>query len=87
MLKVISQNLTKGRKCSPMTTFSQDLINKTIKLFKQEHNHDISEEEADLYLKSFADLYLSVIDLLKHQQSIRSKDPDEIPSTTDSSKK
>ena len=51
-----------------MTTFSQDLISRTIKLFKEEYNHDISEAEADLYLKSFADLYKSVLDMLQQQQ-------------------
>ena len=70
-------------KYRPMPTFSKDLITRTIKLFKEEYNHDISEEEAELYLKSFADLYQSMIDLLEHQQTTQDKTHAEEPGITE----
>ena len=39
--------------------FSQNLIEETIKCFKEENNLEISEETANEYLRYFAGLYLA----------------------------
>ncbi|MCX6715660.1 MAG: hypothetical protein NT077_01425 [Candidatus Taylorbacteria bacterium] len=39
--------------------FSQKLIDELIKVWKDEHGIDISEDTANEYLNSFADLYLT----------------------------
>jgi hypothetical protein len=40
-----------------MHSFSQELISKIIKYFKEKHNHEISEETAIEYLESLARLF------------------------------
>jgi len=39
--------------------YSQNLIEETIKCFKEENNLDISSEQANEYLNSLANLYLA----------------------------
>jgi len=50
--------------------YTKELIDKTIRLFAEEHNVVISEDTAVVYLNSFADLYKSVIELLRHTQGL-----------------
>lgn len=42
-----------------MFQYSSELIELTIKVFKEENDLDISEETANEYLNSFAGLYLA----------------------------
>ena len=42
------------------TKFSSQLIERFQKHFKEKHNAEVSPAEAELYLDSFADLYLIV---------------------------
>ena len=39
--------------------FSQELVERTVRCFKEEHGVDMSEDTANEYLHSFADLYLA----------------------------
>jgi hypothetical protein len=43
--------------------FSQELIERTVRYYKERHNVEISEDTANEYLHSFADLYLSFAEL------------------------
>jgi hypothetical protein len=42
-----------------MTQFSEELINKITKYFKEKHNQVIDRDTANEYLRSFAKLYLA----------------------------
>lgn len=42
--------------------FSDKLIQKTIEIFEEKHNHKISKETANEYLDSFSDLFLTFSD-------------------------
>lgn len=42
-------------------TFSKNLIERTIKYFKEKYNQDISEEVANEYLRSFSGLFLAFV--------------------------
>ncbi len=66
-----------------MPTFSKDLIDKTITFFKEEYERDISEEEAEEYLNSFADLYQSVTDMLEYQHTVQDTVHEEVPGITE----
>jgi len=43
-----------------MSTFTQELVDRTIKYFKEKYNHDISPEIAEEYLNSLANLYRAI---------------------------
>lgn len=43
-----------------MSKFTQELVDKTIKYFKEKYDHDISPETAEEYLKSLGNLYRSI---------------------------
>ena len=42
-------------------TFSKNLIERTIRYFKEKYNQDISEEVANEYLRSFSGLFLAFV--------------------------
>ena len=48
-----------------MSSFNQDLIARTTKYFKEKYQHDISNEIAEEYLNSMADLYGCFIEFLE----------------------
>lgn len=51
--------------------FTKDLIDRTIKYFEKECGQSISEETAEIYLNSFADLFGSFDELLRENQELR----------------
>ena len=51
--------------------FTKELIDCVINYFQNEHGQFISEETAQLYLNSLADVFGSFSDLLLDQQNLR----------------
>lgn len=47
-----------------MFTYSKELREECIAFFKEECNHDIDHETADIYLDSFAELYKGMENLI-----------------------
>lgn len=48
-----------------MSLYKQELVERTIKYFKERFNTDISKETAEEYLNSMADLYGCFIEFLE----------------------
>jgi len=51
-----------------MSTFTQELVDRTIKYYKERFNKDISIETAEEYLNSMADLYGCFIEFLEKDE-------------------
>lgn len=53
-----------------MHKFSQDLIDDIIQYFQDTHQIIITEDQAELYLSSLADLYQSYVELLAQEKDL-----------------
>lgn len=51
--------------------FTKELIDHAIEYFKDKHGHIISNETAEIYLNSLADLYGSFYQMLQEEQNLK----------------
>ncbi len=54
--------------------YSKELINSIIIYFQERHNQSISEETAEGYLNSLADLFGAFVALVREQQNLYNTD-------------
>ena len=49
-------------------SFNQELIERTVKYFREKHDHEITPETAGVYLLAMADLYGSFIEFAQFDE-------------------